>query len=138
MRNDVPSPPQPPLPKNYQLVYEVVEDSGIGRHLTSAEIYAKAVQRRPGIGFSTVYRALERLRDLGLVSELHVAGADAATYEPSGPRHAHFRCKACGAIEDVAYAVPARTVEALALHHGFTIDSERVTFEGVCAVCGSA
>jgi Fur family ferric uptake transcriptional regulator len=123
------------LPKNYQLIYEIVEESGIGRHLTPSEIYAKALKRRPGIGFSTVYRGLERLRDLGLVSELYVPGVDAATYEPSGPKHAHFRCSECGEIEDVAYAIPTRTITALALQHGFKIDSERVTFEGRCVDC---
>ena len=124
------------LAKNYQLIYDIVTDSGIGRHLTSSEIYAKALERRAGIGFSTVYRGLERLRDLGLISELHVPGAAAATYEPSGPRHAHFRCTQCGEIEDVAYAIPARALKALALQHGFNIKNERVTFEGRCAACG--
>lgn len=129
---------QPALPKNYQLVYDIVDEGGLGCHLTPADIYAKAVERRPGIGFSTVYRALDRLRDLGLVSELVVPGAPAATYEPSGPRHAHFRCSECGAIEDVAYAIPARTVRALAERHGLEIDGERVTFEGRCAACRAA
>jgi Fur family transcriptional regulator, ferric uptake regulator len=123
------------LPRNYRLIRQIVEESGIGRHLTPSEIYAKALKRRPGIGVSTVYRGLVRLRDLGLVSELHVPGLDAATYEPSGPHHAHFRCSACGAIEDVAYAIPARTIKALALDHGFEIESERVTFEGRCESC---
>jgi Fe2+ or Zn2+ uptake regulation protein len=123
------------LPKNYQLIYEIVEESGIGRHLTPSEIYAQASKRRPGIGFSTVYRALERLRDLGLVSELYLPGIDAAAYEPSGPRHAHFRCSECNEIEDVAYAIPMRTIKALATQHGFKIESERVTFEGRCATC---
>lgn len=126
---------QPSLPKNYRLIYDIVEESGTGRHLTSSQVYAKARRRRPGIGFSTVYRGLERLRDLGLVSELRVPGADAATYEPSGPRHAHFRCSRCGEIEDVQYAIPARTLKTLAMQHGLTIESERVTFEGLCAAC---
>jgi len=132
------SPKQPALPKNYRLIYDIVEASGAGRHLTSSEIYAKALKRRPGIGFSTVYRGLERLRDLGLVSELYVPGVDAATYEPAGPRHAHFRCSQCGEIEDVAYAIPSRTIRALASAHGFQIESERVTFEGCCATCGGS
>lgn len=126
---------QPRLPKNYQLIYTIVEESGIGRHLTSSEIYTTALERRPGIGFSTVYRGLARLRDLGLISELAVPGADAATYEPSGPAHAHFRCSECGEIEDVAYAIPKRTLKALALARGFKIESERVTFVGCCAAC---
>jgi Fe2+ or Zn2+ uptake regulation protein len=125
------------LPKNYQLVFEIIEASGAGRHLTPAQIYAKALKRRPGIGFSTVYRGLERLRDLGLVSEVSLPGADSATYEPAGPRHAHFRCKECGGIEDVAYAIPMRTVKTLALQQGFKIESERVTFEGRCTACAA-
>jgi Fe2+ or Zn2+ uptake regulation protein len=130
--------PDPALPPNYRLIYRIVEESGIGRHLTSSQIYARAVKRRPGIGFSTVYRALERLRAVGLVSELHVPGAEAATYEPSGPRHAHFRCTQCGEIEDVAYAIPARTVKALSDQHGVTIESERVSFEGRCKSCSGS
>ena len=131
------NPAGPKLPKNYQLIYDIVEQSGLGRHLTPAEIYTKALKRRPGIGFSTVYRGLERLCDLGLVSELHLPGAEAATYEPAGPRHAHFRCSDCGEIEDVAYAIPSRALNTLAQQHGFRIDSERVTFEGRCADCAS-
>lgn len=131
------SPAAQSLPKNYRLIYEIVEKSGAGCHLTSSEIYAKALKRRPGIGFSTVYRGLERLRDLGMVSEVYVSGAGAATYEPSGPRHAHFRCSACGTIEDVPYSIPARTVKALASLHGFKVDGERVTFDGRCASCAS-
>jgi Fur family ferric uptake transcriptional regulator len=126
------------LPKNYQLVYDVVQESGIGRHLSPSEIFAKALERRPGIGVSTVYRGLERLRDLGLVSELHVPGVDSATYEPAGPRHAHFRCVACGAIEDVPYAIPSRTLRSLSQQHGLEIAGERVTFEGRCRSCGTA
>ncbi len=125
------------LPKNYQLIHKIVEESGVGRHLRPSDIYAKALRRRPGIGFSTVYRGLERLRDLGLVSEVNVPGADATTYEPAAPPHAHFRCSSCGEIEDVAYAIPARTIKALATQHGFTIDSERVAFEGRCSACAS-
>ncbi len=78
------------------------------------------------------------MRDLGLVSELHVPGANSAAYEPSGPHHAHFRCTSCGAIEDVEYAIPARTLKTLGVQHGLTIESERVTFAGRCAACGAS
>jgi Fe2+ or Zn2+ uptake regulation protein len=131
-------PDQSQLPKNYQLIYEIVAESGIGNHLSPSEIYAKALERRPGIGFSTVYRGLERLRDLAMISELYIPGNDAATYEPEGPPHAHFRCRSCGKVEDVDYAIPPRTLRTLAQAHAFSIDSERVTFEGRCSACGEA
>ena len=125
----------PALPKNYRLIYDILEESGAGRHVTAAEIHSEALKRRPGIGLVTVYRGLERLRNLGLASELLVPGANAATYEPSGLRHAHFRCTQCGAIEDVDYSIAPRTIKALALHHGFKIESESVTFSGCCVAC---
>lgn len=126
---------QPSLPKNYRLIYDLVQTSGIGRHLTPLEIHAKALACKPGIGLTTVYRGLERLRDLGLIAEVYVPGAAAATYEPTGPRHAHFRCTSCKAIADVGFALPSQTVAALASKHGFTVESESVTFEGRCASC---
>lgn len=128
---------QPSLPKNYRLIYDLVQESGLGRHLTPAEIHAQALARRPGIGLTTVYRGLERLRDLGLIAEVSVPGATAARYEPAGPRHAHFRCSSCSTVHDVAYALPARTIATLASQHGFTIESESITFEGRCARCAT-
>ncbi len=111
--------------------------SGLGRHLTPSEISCKgassvgrASDSRPSIAVS------QRLRDLGLVSELYLPGADSATYEPVGPRHAHFRCSKCGEIEDVDYAIPAAHAQALALAaRSSRSQSERVTFEGRCATC---
>jgi Fe2+ or Zn2+ uptake regulation protein len=127
--------PETPLPKNYQLVYDVVQESGVGQHLTMPEVFARAAERRPGIGYSTVYRGLGRLRDLGLIAEIVLPGADAATYEPIAPRHAHIRCRACGRIDDVTYTLPARVLRSVAEVTGYAIETGTVTFEGRCAAC---
>ena len=126
------------LPKNYQLVFDVVQESGLGRHLTMADVFARATERRPGIGYSTVYRGLVRLREMGLIAEIVVPGAESATYEPVGPKHAHVRCIACGAIEDVSYALPARILKTVESQTGFSIDTGNVTFAGRCASCRAA
>ncbi|GAC1443770.1 MAG: Fur family transcriptional regulator [Vulcanimicrobiaceae bacterium] len=125
------------LPKNYQLVYDVVQESGPGHHLTMTDVFARAALRRPGIGYSTVYRGLVRLRELGMIAEIVVPGADCATYEPVGPQHAHVRCTACGAIEDVSYALPTRILKTVESQTGFAIDNGSVTFSGRCASCRS-
>jgi Fur family peroxide stress response transcriptional regulator len=123
------------LPKNYELIHEIVARSGRGKHLTMGEIYAEASRLRPGIGYSTVYRGLVRLRELKLVAEIVVPGIDAATYEPIGPEHAHFYCTRCGALEDVEYALPLRTLKSVAHTSGLEIESGVVTFQGRCARC---
>jgi Fe2+ or Zn2+ uptake regulation protein len=128
----------PALPKNYRLVFDIVQESGLGRHLTMSDVFARASDARPGIGFSTVYRGLVRLRELGMIAEIVVPGADSATYEPVGPSHAHVRCTACGSIEDVAYALPPRVLRSVAADTGFAIEGGNVTFSGRCAACREA
>ena len=90
----------------------------------------------PRIGFATVHRALNRLSELGAVMKIDVPGEASVVYEPSAPPHAHFRCTACGAIQDFDFAVPAETLGRLAKRHGVAIDQEVVTFTGRCARCG--
>lgn len=125
----------PRLTKNYRLVHDIVHEQGRGRHLAMADLYALAKDRQPGIGFTTVYRALLRLRDLGLVSEILLPGADSAYYEPASEAHAHFRCVGCGAVKDLAYVVPASVVQSLASENDLTVDDVSVSLHGRCASC---
>ncbi|MBV8726855.1 MAG: transcriptional repressor, partial [Candidatus Eremiobacteraeota bacterium] len=73
------------------MINDIVRRQAHGVHLSVADVYARAKKRRPGIGFTTVYRALARLRDLGLISEIRLPGAEGAYYEAAGEAHAHFR-----------------------------------------------
>ncbi len=123
------------LSKNHRLVYEVVQDQGVGRHLAMADVFSLARLRQPAIGFTTVYRALTRLRDLRLVSEIGLPGADCAYYEPAGPAHAHFRCTGCGTVSDVEFALSRDALGALALQLRAEIARSAVTLEGRCSAC---
>jgi Fe2+ or Zn2+ uptake regulation protein len=123
------------LPKNYQLVYDIVRAAGTGVHLTTSALFTLAKKRRPAIGFTTVYRGVQRLRDLGLIDEIVVPGSDAAVYEPAGAPHAHFRCVRCGLVEDVDYRLAPQTVSALARATGARIDEVSVTLHGECRAC---
>ncbi len=126
---------EPRLAKNHRLVYEIVSEQGHGVHLAMTDIHALALARRPGIGFTTVYRALSRLRDAGLVSEILLPGADAAYYEPAGEAHAHFRCSECGQIQDVAFALSPDLTNQLASRHNVAIDDAQITLHGRCSNC---
>jgi Fe2+ or Zn2+ uptake regulation protein len=126
------------LPANYRLVYEVLREAGPGVHLTTHDAYVRARSRRPAIGISTVYRGIQRLRDMGLVDEIVVPGAAAAVYEPVASPHAHFRCDRCGRVDDVAYNVPRRTIDALARQMGVHITDTLVTLRGECSACRAA
>lgn len=128
-----PTPPR--LAKNHRLVYDVVREAGHGTHLSMSEIHARAAARRPGLGFTTVYRAIARLREAQMVSEIMLPGADAAVYEPAGPVHAHFRCTVCGRIDDLDYTIPPSVAHDLAARHHVQVDSIAVSLHGRCANC---
>lgn len=126
------------LPRNYQVVYDVVSAQAEGEHAAAGDIYAAAKRLQAGIGYSTVYRALDRLRDLGLVFEVRVPGSSSALYEAARASHAHFRCVACGRIDDIPYELPAGEVRALAERCQVAISDVVLTFNGRCAACRTA
>jgi Fur family ferric uptake transcriptional regulator len=128
----------PKLPANYRTVLDAVETYVHGRHATAAEIYRAASALRPGIGFTTVHRALARLHALGLICKLDISGEDAAMYEPITSPHAHFRCTVCGTVADVDYACDPAALEALQAAHGLRIECETITFAGRCRDCCAA
>lgn len=128
----------PRLPENYRLVNDVVREHAHGRHLTTADVYLLAKQRRPAIGFTTVYRALNRLSELGLVSEVRVPNADTTYYETPGDPHAHFHCDDCGRIDDLDYRLSNAVVGRIARAHGIEVSEVLVTLSGRCSACREA
>lgn len=123
------------LSKNHRLVYDIVQEQGYGRHLPMSELYELARTRRPGIGFTTVYRALTRLRDLGMVAEITLPGADSAYYEAAGPAHAHFRCTECGSVSNVKFSLPPDIATRVASELGATVTDSVVSLLGRCRHC---
>ncbi len=49
------------LPANYQLVYDVVRAQAPGVHAPAGDIFSRAKALKATLGYSTVYRALDRL-----------------------------------------------------------------------------
>ncbi len=130
------APGEPPrLPKNYKLVYDIICGAGHGAHFTMSDVFAQAKRRRPNIGFTTVYRGIQRLRLLGCIDEIDLPGTDSSVYELKSEPHAHFRCERCGKVEDVPFALSARTIGTLAARTGATIDAAAVTLSGTCRSC---
>jgi Fe2+ or Zn2+ uptake regulation protein len=125
----------PRLPGNYRLILDVVNEYGAGRHASAQDVYVRARELRPGIGFTTVHRGLARLHELGYVLKLDITGEGSALYEPVTKPHAHFRCSDCGAVDDVDYASDAHTRAALEARYGLAIRNESITFSGLCRSC---
>jgi Fe2+ or Zn2+ uptake regulation protein len=123
------------LPPNHRIVLEIVREQGRGRHATTSDIFTEAKRRKPRIGYSTVYRALDRLRQLGLVSEVRIPGAASALYEPVGEGHVHFVCDTCGRVADIDHSPAPAQFEQLARGRDIEITGVSLTLHGLCPEC---
>ena len=125
------------LPANYQLVYDVVRALEPGLHAPAGDIFMRAKALKATLGYSTVYRALDRLCRMGLVLELHLPGMNAALYEQARSAHAHFVCRACGRIEDVDCEVPSDAIHDFVRGRDGEVDEIILTVQGRCTGCRS-
>lgn len=106
-------------------------------HPTARDVYQRVRRRVPGIGFATVYRALNLLADHGQVLELQLGDEAVARYDGNVSRHDHVICSNCGAVADVRVELPGRVTVEATVASGFTVDSYELRFSGRCPSCSA-
>lgn len=117
-----------------QLVLEAVARLG---HGTPDEIAADVRRTASGVNLSTVYRTLELLEELGLVTHTHL-GHGAPTYHTADDAdHLHLVCRECGAIEEADHDVVDDVVRRLSSEHDFAVDVSHFAIFGTCKQCRS-
>jgi len=107
-------------------------------HLSADQVVARLESSDPGVHRATVYRTLEVLTDLGIVSQVRGAGA-ASLYHfaspPAGQEHLHAHCRVCGDV----VVLPADALDEVTQHirhlTGFRLEASQSTLAGVCERC---
>jgi len=105
------------------------------RYLTARELHERLRSTRPRIGLATIYRTLEALRELGLVSASGGARAEAAYVWCASEHHHHAICSRCGRVDDVPCTSLPAYERILARGLGFAMTGHQLEFFGVCARC---
>jgi Fur family transcriptional regulator, ferric uptake regulator len=105
------------------------------RHGTPDEICAEVQRTSPAVNISTVYRTLELLEDVGLVTHTHL-GHGAPTYHAATDEdHLHLVCRDCGGVTETDVSVADALVQRLASEHGFVTDVAHFAIYGRCPGC---
>jgi Fur family ferric uptake transcriptional regulator len=118
-----------------QLVLEAVAKLG---HATPEAIVTEVRRTAGGVNISTVYRTLDLLEELDLVSHAHL-GHGAPTYHAADESpHLHLVCGGCGSIQEISPEALSDVVRRLRDELGFTVDVDHVAFAGRCAGCTAA
>src|SRR5487761_392168 len=100
-----------------QLVLEAVSRLD---HATPEEIGAQVQQTARGVNISTIYRTLELLEQIGMVT------------------HVHLVCRDCGRVTEISPGAIRPLITALEEQHGFETDVGHLTVFGRCAECRAA
>ncbi|MEU3448643.1 transcriptional repressor [Streptomyces thermolilacinus] len=118
-----------------QLVLEAVDAL---EHATPDDILTEVRKTASGVNISTVYRTLELLEELGLVSHAHL-GHGAPTYHLADRHHhLHLVCRDCGDVIEADVAVAAEFTRTLLDGFGFDTDMKHFAIYGRCRACTEA
>ena len=104
-------------------------------HATPEEIWAEVQQTASGVNISTIYRALELLEQLGLVTHTHLGHGAPRYHLAAEAEHVHLVCSECGRISQVPPEAVASLVTALDGKYGFETDVGHLAVFGRCADC---
>jgi Fur family ferric uptake transcriptional regulator len=115
-----------------QLVLEAVESL---RHGTPEEILVEVQHTATGVNLSTVYRTLEVLEDVGLVTHAHIGHGPPTYHAVDEDVHIHLVCDRCATVVSVPASIAADFVEGLETDYGFRTDISHVSVHGLCQTC---
>lgn len=110
--------------------------SSLGGHPTAKEVYREAAARLPGLNTATVYRALEALREAGLVVGMDGLDGNArfAVLDHAHPHH-HLVCTGCGVEIEVEQDAVRRLADGLYRRHRFRLHTDHLALTGLCRDC---
>ncbi|MEM7602052.1 MAG: transcriptional repressor, partial [Verrucomicrobiota bacterium] len=122
------------MTKQRRVVYDVL----LGKldHPTASDVFDRAKGEMSTISLATVYNCLETLTDVGLVKQVNI-DREPSRYCPNLHDHAHFFCKECGAVQDVAPRQDDGALETWDLPAGHRVDRIEVAMRGLCQSCAS-
>ncbi|MFH1382864.1 MAG: Fur family transcriptional regulator [Chloroflexota bacterium] len=115
------------------MILSLIENSD--NHISAEEIHAQIVTKYPNVNISTVYRTLELLTRLGLVTETDL-GEGRVRYHPAAKgHHHHLVCQECGATVDLDESLLVPLKNALLQEYNFVADLRHLALRGHCVKC---
>lgn len=106
-----------------------------GDHASAEELYSAAQERYPYLNMSTVYRTLELLRDVGLVSETDLGDGVRRFALLTEDRHHHLICLGCGHVESVDDKLFDYLRQQLLETKQFQARIDHLAIFGLCGAC---
>ncbi|MDH4269193.1 MAG: transcriptional repressor [Dehalococcoidia bacterium] len=115
------------------LVIEVLHEAD--KHISAEELYKQLHSRYPYANISTVYRTLELLKELNLVTEADFGEGRVRYHVAEKGHHHHLVCHSCGKVIDLDDFTLYPLKDALLKEYGFDADLRHLAISGKCSKC---
>jgi Fur family transcriptional regulator, ferric uptake regulator len=112
--------------------------SGLDGHVTGAELVERCRELDGATIPSTVYRTLDVLEELGIVSHSHRADGREEYHVLPDAEHGHLQCMTCGASWELPADEARALVRTLERSRAFAVDLTHLTIAGRCEGCRTA
>jgi Fur family ferric uptake transcriptional regulator len=107
-------------------------------HATPDQVHAEVAKTAAGVNITTVYRTLELLEELGLVTHAHLSHGAPTYHGVTEAQHVHLVCRTCGGVTEVPSEMLRGLADVLERERRFLVDMGHVALFGVCGACGEA
>lgn len=125
------------LTQEREIIVEEVFSSH--EHFDVDQLVSRLSNRENGrrvVSRSTVYRAINRLEEAGLIRKVaRSEGREVFEHDYGYPQHDHLICQKCGTLIEFHNEQIARLIEEIAMQHEFRHTGHRLEVYGTCAEC---
>jgi Fur family ferric uptake transcriptional regulator len=104
-------------------------------HISALDICHSVQAKYPWVNKSTIYRTLELLKELDLVTETELGGDKLYYHQADKGHHHHLICQKCGKIVDIDEDVFASLESTLRKKYSFSADLKHLAIQGHCLKC---
>ena len=106
-------------------------------HGTPDQVWEQVQAIAPSLSASTVYRTLELLEELGLVTHTHLGHGAPSYHLATHADHIHLVCRRCGAVQDADVSRAHQLADEVLGRYGFVTDVGHLSLDGLCADCAA-
>lgn len=116
------------------LILEVIQECD--DHVSAEQIYDRVHDVYPYVNISTVYRTLDLLTGLALVTKTDLGEGRILYHWAEKGNHHHLICQKCGTVASLDDDLLEPLKQTLLLKFGFQANLDHMAIFGSCARCG--
>ncbi len=113
----------------------LIELADTGKNFTTDELWQELRHIEPKMGRATVFRAVEKLVDMGLLDRIEFADGTHHYRVCGGAHHHHLTCTQCHSVAEIDICIPHEQLEAIGKKTNFAIEGHSLTLFGLCEGC---